>query len=92
MWIPRNLDAPALFFLWDVDVATVLLSCTILGSILGVSGLIVGMSLGWLLSRSYAQLKHEGGRGLCLKLMYWYLPGQWLCPELPSSWREMRGR
>lgn len=89
-WIPRNLDAPPLFFLWELDSAMIVLVCLIFGGLLNM--FMVGVLLAYVLGRGYQQLKEEGGRGLITKVLYWYTPSDvWLGSHLPSSRREYVG-
>ena len=88
-WIPRQLDAPHLFFLWEADSAVLciitMLLCLLYGSF--VFGLVVTL----LLLRGYRKLKEEGGRGLMVRLLYWYTPSQWISKDAPSCIREYYG-
>jgi len=53
---------------------------------------VPGVILGIFACRGYSYLKEEGGRGLLMKLMYWYTPSDaWLSKKLPSYVREYIG-
>lgn len=91
-WIPRTLDAPALFFLWELDVAVIFISWAILGAIMGGLGFLFGVILGWMSARGYSQLKEEGGRGLITKILFWFVPSQWASRRHPSHIREYIGK
>lgn len=89
-WIPRNLDAPALLFMWEADTAMIVIICLLLGGLLNM--LPLGLLLAIALGRGYAYLKEEGGRGLLVKVLYWYTPSEmWLSKRLPSYIREYVG-
>jgi PPP family 3-phenylpropionic acid transporter len=47
-WIPRNLDASPLFFIWEADIAMVVIACMILGGILNMFllGMVLAVMLG----------------------------------------------
>lgn len=89
-WIPRHLDAPNLFFIWEADSAFLFIVCVLLCAVLNM--FVPGVILGIFACRGYSYLKEEGGRGLLMKLMYWYTPSDtWLSKKLPSYVREYIG-
>lgn len=89
-WIPRNLDAPPLLWMWEADSAVLVVVCVMLGGLLNM--LLVGILLAVLLGRGYQHLKAEGGRGLIMKTMFWYTPSvYWLSNRIPSHIREYIG-
>jgi len=86
-WIPRQLDAPNLFFMWDADNAMIVIVFIFLGGMMNM--FFVGIVLAIIFGRAYARLKEEGGRGLLVKILYWYTPSDWwLTKKLPSHVRE----
>ena len=62
-WIPRTLDAPMLFFMWEADSAVIFIVWVVLGSVMGGFGFFIGILIGWISAKGYAQLKEEGGKG-----------------------------
>jgi conjugal transfer pilus assembly protein TraL len=89
-WIPRNLDAPPLFFLWEADTALLFVAAVLLGALFG--SFLFGVVLAVLAVRGYRRLKEEGGRGLIVRLLYWYTPSEsWVSHHLPSHVREYYG-
>lgn len=89
-WIPRNLDASPLLFIWEADIAFVHMAWIVLGGVLNM--LAVGLVFSIMVGRAYARLKEEGGPGLLLKILYWYTPSEWwLSKDLPSNIREYIG-
>jgi type IV conjugative transfer system protein TraL len=90
-WIPRTLDAPPLFFIVEADSAMIFLTWLILGAVMGGLGLVFGIFIGWACTRAYVRLKEEGGKGLILKILYWFMPSQWASKLNPSHIREHIG-
>jgi len=90
-WIPRTLDAPRLFFMWEADSAVIFITWCILGAVMGGLGLVFGFFIGWASARGYAQLKEEGGKGLILKILFWFTPSEWASKRNPSHIREHVG-
>lgn len=89
-WIPRNLDAPALLFMWEVDTAMIVIFWLLIGGLLNM--LPLGIMLAIAFGRGYSYLKEEGGRGLLVKVLYWYTPSDmWLSRRIPSHIREYIG-
>ena len=89
-WIPRNLDAPPLFFLWEADSAMLVIFFLIIGGLLNM--FFLGVVLAIVFGRGYAHLKEEGGRGLIMKILFWYTVSElWLSKRFPSHIREYIG-
>ena len=89
-WIPRNLDAPPLFFMWEVDIAAIWIIWLVIGGVMNM--LILGAACAIIFGRIYGRIKEEGGKGLIAKLMYWYTPSElWLSKQYPSHVREYIG-
>jgi len=91
-YIPRTLDDPPLFFLWAFDEASLFIACALLGGMLGKELAILGVVMGWVAARGLARIKQQGGRGLLVRVLYWYIPSEWWFPTLTPSWaREYLG-
>ena len=89
-WIPRTLDDPPLFFIWEFDSAAVFLLSFMLGLV--ADQFILGVTVGFLLTKGYVKLKEEGGLGLLQRFMYWHTPSEWwLTKSTPSHKREYIG-
>jgi len=88
-WIPRNLDAPPLMFMWEVDTAIIVIFWLLIGGVLNM--FLLGLFLAIAFGRGYSHLKEEGGRGLLIKVLYWYTPSTWLSKRIPSHIREYVG-
>lgn len=89
-WIPRNLDAPPLMFMWEADSAILVIFWLIVGGVLNM--FLMGLVLAIAFGRGYAHLKEEGGRGLLMKILYWYTPSEiWISKRIPSHIREYIG-
>ncbi len=88
-WIPRNLDAPNLFFIWEADSAMLFIIILIVAGVMNMFA--IGAVLAYMAVKGYSYLKEEGGRGLLVKLMYWYTPSDWMSKRLPSYVREYIG-
>lgn len=89
-WIPRNLDAPALFFMWEADSAMLFIGCLVLAGVMNM--FLVGIVIAVIVNKAYGHLKEEGGRGLLMRMLYWYTPSElWLSKRLPSHVREYVG-
>ena len=88
-WIPRQLDAPPLFFLWEADTVVIVVILMMMGLMTSV---ILGMGLSYLCARGYVRLKEEGGAGLIVRLAYWFTPSDvFISKKLPSYIREYVG-
>lgn len=89
-YIPRSLDAPPLFFIWEADTALVYFVILILS--LAMDMLVIGLFLAIVVGRSYSRLKEQEGSGLLLKMIYWFMPSQIISKDyLPSHIREYVG-
>ncbi|MFK5948041.1 MAG: type IV conjugative transfer system protein TraL [Methylococcales bacterium] len=85
-WIPRNLEAPSMFFLWEADSALLVGFWIFMGAMLNM--FVLGLFLAVVFSRGYEYLKEEGGKGLIMKLVYWYSPSElWVSRRFPSCQR-----
>jgi type IV conjugative transfer system protein TraL len=88
--IPRTLDDPPLFFMWSFDEAALVLIWALLGALLGL--LLPALVLGVICARLFNRMKAEGGRGLLVRILYWYTPSSWWFPSIaPSCVREYVG-
>lgn len=86
-WIPRNLDASKMFFIWELDRAMVAILSLIILSTFGLY--FTGVIVTYFISKGYAHLKEEGGQGLVIRLLYWVTPSDmWLSPFAASNIRE----
>jgi len=89
-WIPRELDAPRLFFIWEADSAMIFIICLLLGAMLSMY--VASLLFAYVVTKGWIYLKDEGGRGLLMKFLYWYTPSHiWLSKRLPSFSREYIG-
>ena len=89
-WMPRTLDDPPLFFVWEGDSAGVFILAFGFGFVMDM--FIPGVLAGFILTRAYVKLKEEGGLGLMQRFLYWYTPSQyWLKKSTPSYIREYIG-
>jgi len=89
-WIPRNLDAPPLFFMFEMDTAMIWVVFILFGSMMNM--FFLGLFLAWSVGNGYARLKEEGGSGLISKILYWYTPSEyWVSDQHPSHVREYIG-
>ena len=89
-WIPRNLDAQRLFFIWEADSAFLFIFFLIMGGLLNM--FVLGAALAIFVTKFWQYLKEEGGRGLIIKILYWYTPTEiWLSRRNPSHIREYLG-
>lgn len=88
--IPRHLDAPPMFLIFEADTAAIFLGCLFFG--LMFQAVLVFAPIGLVLARAYARLKAEGGRGIFVQTMYWYTPSKLWLRRTPPSWiREYIG-
>jgi len=91
-WIPRTLDDPNLFFIWEMDSAMIFLSCAFIGIV--ISSITLGIVAGFFATKGYAKLKEEGGRGLLVKFLYWFFPSEFnfgIGKKIPSHIQEYIG-
>jgi conjugal transfer pilus assembly protein TraL len=88
--IVRQLDAPPLFFMWEFDSVSLFLMCLLIWGVMGLP--IVGVLMGLISVRGYGHIKQEGGAGLLVRLIYWYMPSTWfISKRYPSYIREYVG-
>ena len=89
-WIPRTLDAPPLMLMFEADVAVIFLFIVFL--FMTMEAFLMGVFLAVVAARSYSKLKEEGGKGLLIKILYWYTPADyWFSEQRPSHIREYIG-
>ena len=89
-WVPRNLDAPALLVMFELDTSIIVIIVFMLFGVLNM--VVIGIVAAYVLGKAYTYLKEEGGRGLLVKVAYWYTPSYiWLSPRHPSHLREYIG-
>lgn len=86
--IPRKLDAPKLLLLWHLDSAFIVIVILLLFSMLNM--VPVAIFLAYVVGKGYSYLKEEGGKGLLIKFMYWFLPTPF-SKRFPSYIREYFG-
>lgn len=90
--IPRTLDDPPLFFMWQIDEASVVILWGLLCGVLSGMMFVPGVVFGIVCAKQLAKVKAEGGRGLLIRALYWYTPSDWWLPSLtPSHVREYVG-
>lgn len=70
--VPRTLNAPPMLFIFEADSAMVWGVWILLGAIMGMP--LMGLMMAEVFRRLYGKLKNEGGRGLIMRLLYWYTP------------------
>lgn len=69
--IPRHLDAPPMFLMWEADTVGMFM--------IGLAAAFIfehllPLLLGLALANMYARLKQDGGRGVLVHTLYWYTP------------------
>jgi conjugal transfer pilus assembly protein TraL len=89
--IPRRLNDPTRMFWWDLDLALLVFSLTLLGMIAGY--FMTGVALGLLAAGVYSTAKSGKHPAYALHLIYWYLPERVvkLKRTPPSHLRELIG-
>ncbi len=71
--VPRRLDDPPQFFMWDADEAVLVIAAAILFSVAGNGlGFLAGAALGLFAARGLATLKLQGGLGTIKAFLWWY--------------------
>ena len=70
--IPRRLNDPPRMFWWDLDLALLVFSLTLLGIIAGY--FVTGAALGLAAAGVYSMAKSGKHPAYALHLIYWYLP------------------
>jgi len=89
-WIPRTLDAPNLFFLWEADSALLFMAVVFMFSLMSM--FLIGLVMGVIAIKLLARIKEEGGKGLFLRVLYWYTPSDlWFNDDRASHLREFLG-
>jgi type IV conjugative transfer system protein TraL len=83
--IPRRVDDPLRFFLWDADVALLFITVFGIGMIIDVPALSLGLA--FLLAWGYSKLKGGSRRGFGLHMLYWYV-GFSIGKRLPRSYKR----
>ena len=86
--IPRTLNAPPMFFIWESDTAMIYIIFIILGAVMNM--FLLGLFMAEISRRMYLKVKAEGGRGLIVRLLYWYTPIN-LSAGINSEYREFYG-
>jgi conjugal transfer pilus assembly protein TraL len=90
--IPRHLDDPPMFFMWDMDEALAFLVPFMFLLLYGM--VFVGVVSGLLAMRFFGKIKAMGGKQLAKHILYWYTPAEaWfrLKRTPPSYIREFIG-
>jgi len=74
--IPRHLDDPPMYLLWDADEAWAFLGPVFLVVAFSPSlvNFLLGGALGFFAMRTLARIKVAGGRQLIKHAFYWYTP------------------
>lgn len=76
--IPRRLDDRAQFFLWEADTAVLFIGSLLMCSLLfGLWGFLIGVVMGYQLTKMLANLKEMGGKQIVMGVLYWYTPSSW---------------
>ena len=89
--IPRRLNDPPRMFWWDLELALLVFSLTLLGMIAGY--FMTGAALGLVAASVYSMAKSGKHPAYALHLIYWHLPErvvQLKCTP-PSHLRELIG-
>jgi conjugal transfer pilus assembly protein TraL len=90
--IPKHLDDPPMFLLWDSDEA-----CAFLVPFIGCMmyrSFFIGLGVGLVCMHILGRVKAQGGKQLLKQALYWYTPSQWWfnCTVTPAShYREFIG-
>lgn len=89
--IPRRLNDPPRMFWWELDLALLVFSLTLLGMVAGY--FVTGTALGLLAAGVYSMAKSGKHPAYALHLIYWYLPERVvkLKRTPPSHLRELIG-
>lgn len=90
--VPKHLDDPPMYLIWDADEALAFLIPFCIFLI--YQALIIGTLVGLVGMRSVGQLKSIGGTQLIKHCIYWYTPSEWWFPfkYTPKSYcREFIG-
>jgi len=77
-------------FVWNMDSFMLVTFWVLMGAMMNM--FILGVVMAVIFGRGYARLREEGGRGLIIKIIFWYGPSDvWLSPHLASCNREYVG-
>ena len=87
--IPRNLNAAPMFLIFEGDIAFGYIVIVLLFSVMNM--FVVGVMAGEIFRRVYSKIKAEGGRGLIVRLLYWFTPLQLSDGTIGSEYREFYG-
>lgn len=71
-WIPRTLNAPMLFFIFQVDNFIVVTVIMVITGLLNIW--YVGILVSILFVKTWNGLKEGDGQGLVMRFLYWHLP------------------
>ncbi len=89
-WIPRTLDAPPLFLMFESDAASLFIVTFL---VLVTFNIVLATAVALMLYNAFMKMKENGGKGLITQIMYWYSPSDiWVSKYWPSSVREYSGR
>ena len=80
--IPRRVDDPLRFFLWDADVALLFIVFVGIGMIMDAP--LLSFAVGGACSWGYSKVKGGAKRGFGIHALYWYV-GLSLGKRTPSS-------
>ena len=69
--IPKHLDDPPMFLMFEADTAGIFL-IFLLGSFMLHS--FIPVVVGFIVARMYARVKQDGGRGVLAQSLFWYTP------------------
>ncbi|WP_127476676.1 type IV conjugative transfer system protein TraL [Sulfurivermis fontis] len=74
--IPKHLDDPPMYLMWDADEAWAFLGplFVVLAFTPSLVNLILGGVLGFFSMRTLARIKATGGKQLIKHALYWYTP------------------
>ena len=87
-YIPRTLDDPKLFLVWELDCAMIAMIAFFVSL---AAGFFFAVAVSYFATSGYVRLKQEGGRGLIQKMYYWFFPCELtqLGKTIPSHIREL---
>lgn len=74
--IPKHLDDPAMYFMWDADEAAAFIGPVVIVMAFAPSlfHLALGGALGAATMHTLARIKSSGGKQLIKHALYWYTP------------------
>lgn len=88
-WIPRTLDDPPLALFFELDTALIFMTVVL---IFGMISMLVGGVMALVICKMFVRLKDNGGKGMLIQVLYWYLPSDVFSKWLISSQREYVGK